>query len=166
VLDKDICWTRMQFVAPDAFVEPSETPGWRKWRIATPDDNERADGEIVPGGWDHEHCELCWQRIGSGGDRERYTGANQWVCVRCYKRYIAPRDLRFVVEGPSDDSDESAGSMHMFQAISRLIEDYDLAAIRGARPGGSDVGGVFQWVMAGDAPKTRRGAGVAADCRA
>ena len=98
VLDDDIRWSRKQFVAQDAFVEPSETPGWRKWRIATPDDNQRTDGQIVSDGWDHEHCEICWQKIGTGGDREGYASdSNQWVCVGCYDRFIEPRDLRFVM---------------------------------------------------------------------
>ena len=124
VLNDDIYWTRTRFVAPDAFVEPSEVSGWRKWRIATPDDKERTDGRIVPRGWDHEHCELCWQEIGSGGEADGYvSGSNQWVCVRCYDRFIGPRDMRFVIEGESDEPE-------MFQQISELIDDYDLAAIR------------------------------------
>jgi hypothetical protein len=44
-LDENIRWTRMQFVALDAFVEPSETKGWRKWRTLRPKtNNEQMDG--------------------------------------------------------------------------------------------------------------------------
>jgi hypothetical protein len=131
VLDDDVHWTRMQFVAPDAFVEPSETPGWRKWRIATPEDESRTDGQIVKGGWDHEHCELCWQKIGDGGEPNGYfDGTNNWVCDRCYNRFIGPRDLRFVLDGAWDDSDDPSGVLTKFQQINRLVDEYDLAAIR------------------------------------
>ena len=38
---------------------------------------------------DHEHCELCWQKISSyeGDDREGYTddAAYHWVCLGCWQ---------------------------------------------------------------------------------
>jgi hypothetical protein len=130
-LDDDIHWTRMQFVPLDAFVEPSENAGWRKWRIATPDDSKRTDGRIVPGGWDHEHCELCWHKMGPAGDSDGYfSGAKQWVCVSCYDCFIQPRNLQFVMEGDWGDSDNPASSLTVFQQINRLIDNYDLHAIR------------------------------------
>src|SRR5215469_14397577 len=85
VLDASIRWALKQFVAPDAFVQDDPTEGWRQSRVAEPGDESRADGQIVPGGWDHEHCEICWRHIGSGGDPEGYvTGNDEWVCRSCY----------------------------------------------------------------------------------
>ena len=140
-IDPDIRWSQMQFVVPDAFIEPAETPGWRTWRIATPDDNGRTDGQIVPGGWDHEHCELCWQKIGSGGDRDGYVNeSDQWVLrPPCYDHFIGSRDLRFVLDGPWNNSEDSAGSFAAFQNLKLLIEDYDLAAIRRLLGAGGNV---------------------------
>ncbi|HXE53219.1 MAG TPA: ankyrin repeat domain-containing protein [Tepidisphaeraceae bacterium] len=126
VLDIGLRWTRTQFVAPDAFIQDAPMPGWRQSRAAKPGDEGRADGTIVPGGWDHEHCGICWRHIGSGGDPEGYvTGSNEWVCTSCYRRYVEPRDLAFVLEGTDDRSDNEP-----FEAVSRLIDEYDLGAVR------------------------------------
>src|ERR1700722_1812189 len=130
VLDSAICWTRVEYIARDSFSQPSES-GARMWRLAIPTDKERTDGEIVPGGWDHEHCEICWQKIGSGGDREGYvTGAEEWVCVACYFNFIEPRDLRFVMGNAWEDSDASADLATHLQRINQLIDEYDLPALR------------------------------------
>jgi hypothetical protein len=60
VLDPTTTWTRTRFVPPDAFEQDAPTPGWRQSRVAQPGDENRTDGVIVAGGWDHEHCEICW----------------------------------------------------------------------------------------------------------
>jgi len=42
--------------------------------------------------WEHEHCELCWIKISENENdqREGYTDEEEWVCIQCYARYIAP----------------------------------------------------------------------------
>lgn len=44
-------------------------------------------------GWDHEHCELCFQKIsGYEGDQPLgYTDGKEWVCIDCFDKYIGPR---------------------------------------------------------------------------
>jgi hypothetical protein len=39
------------------------------WREADyrPRDTTRIGGGVIPGGWHHEHCSICWERIGVGG---------------------------------------------------------------------------------------------------
>ena len=51
------------------------------------------DGEIVPGGWDHEHCSLCWRKISlfPGDGPAGYTEGEEWLCRPCYTAYIIPR---------------------------------------------------------------------------
>ncbi len=46
--------------------------------------------ELVPEGWEHEHCALCWQTIScaESDDHEGYTDGNYWLCAVCYQRYI------------------------------------------------------------------------------
>jgi hypothetical protein len=49
---------------------------------------------LVPAGWDHEHCALCWQKItdlDDVADAERfgYTDGEEWLCERCYQTYIS-----------------------------------------------------------------------------
>ena len=97
VLDARIQWTRKLFGSPDAF-EQVMPNGTRMWRAVEPGDDARTDGRIVPGGWDHEHCELCWTHIGAGGDAEGWvTDEDRWACVNCHSRYVAP--LRPAVPG-------------------------------------------------------------------
>ena len=140
VLDARVTWTRKPFVAPDAF-EQDTGNGGRSWRAVEPGDEARTDGRIVPGGWDHEECELCWKRIGPGGDPDAWvTDEGRWVCVPCHVQYVEPRDLRFLLDGARDDlatpptPDEEA-----FDHFGRLINVYDLGAIRSWLDAGNKV---------------------------
>jgi hypothetical protein len=47
-------------------------------------------GFVVPGGWDHEHCRLCWERISDieAGKNFGYTDGKDWLCESCYEKYI------------------------------------------------------------------------------
>jgi hypothetical protein len=76
---------------------------WRKVKFV-PQDATRyhSDGttEIVEGGWDHEHCAICWQTISPNelGNEYGYQDQNDsWVCQTCYKQYIVPKSLDFIV---------------------------------------------------------------------
>jgi hypothetical protein len=44
-------------------------------------------------GWDHEHCRLCWETISEhiNYEHEGYTDGKEWLCVKCYEKYITPR---------------------------------------------------------------------------
>jgi hypothetical protein len=50
--------------------------------------------EVIPAGWDHEHCMLCMTKIAQlpGCQREGYSndGGSLWLCVACYERYVSP----------------------------------------------------------------------------
>jgi hypothetical protein len=49
--------------------------------------------EIVKGGWDHEHCGLCWTEISlaPGNQSAGYTDGKGWLCIACFEHYIATR---------------------------------------------------------------------------
>jgi len=49
--------------------------------------------EVVSGGWEHEHCELCWATISphDGHQPTGYTDGKEWLCISCFGKYIAPR---------------------------------------------------------------------------
>lgn len=49
-----------------------------------------ADGTVkdVPGGWDHEHCYLNFEKIDES-EPYGYTDGNLWLCEECYQKYIA-----------------------------------------------------------------------------
>src|SRR4051794_39014233 len=50
-------------------------------------------GRVIPGGWDHEHCALCWATISllPGDQSSAYTDGHDWLCSACYTGYIVPR---------------------------------------------------------------------------
>jgi hypothetical protein len=51
----------------------------------------------VPGGWGHEHCDLCKTHI-EAGESGYCDSAGRWMCENCYVRYVIQRDLAFVDE--------------------------------------------------------------------
>jgi hypothetical protein len=85
VRDESIIWRREAFAPSDA-VRDSDG-ALRKFEEGPVEDNE----EIVVGGWEHEHCRLCWQTISAyqGQDNFGYTDGTDWMCEPCYQRYIA-----------------------------------------------------------------------------
>ena len=43
--------------------------------------------EIIPGGWDHEHCQICFWKIRQAKDPAigiGFTNGTVWVCSECY----------------------------------------------------------------------------------
>ena len=49
-----------------------------------------SDGFVVPKGWEHEHCHLCWKTISELEPDEHfgYVKNSDWVCQGCYYEYI------------------------------------------------------------------------------
>lgn len=79
-------WQRTNFSRKDA-----TRHHWPKGVVAlSPRDEARAqeEEEIIKGGWDHEHCRLCWETIDEDS-RYGYLDGTDWVCITCYDRYIA-----------------------------------------------------------------------------
>lgn len=68
--------------------------GGRSWErkgfVPTDSIRYHPDGseERVVGGWDHEHCRLCWETF----DEKTpfgYVSGEDWLCGKCYDDYIA-----------------------------------------------------------------------------
>jgi len=119
VLDEQWGWKRVLFQAVDAIAETFEATDvsiidgrevktWTKLsradkrgsteRYAPPLDDTLPSGtapRLVPGGWDHEHCELCREHI-DNGDFGYQDKDDNWLCENCYDRYVKPHDLSFV----------------------------------------------------------------------
>jgi hypothetical protein len=70
----------------------------RSWREAVfqPYDAISTGGEVLLGGWDHEHCSICWETIGCGGQAAGFVSGDDWVCGECYRRFVVPKSLDFV----------------------------------------------------------------------
>jgi hypothetical protein len=121
VLDPKWGWERRQFQSSDAIAEDFESQSisivdgrevklWTKLERAKggagqshqfPEADEppttHSGTRLVPGGWDHEHCELCNAHI-DPGDVGYCDPEERWICQNCYERYVARHDLAFVDE--------------------------------------------------------------------
>ncbi len=98
ILQAPSTWQRTEFVPSDA--QYFELAGQRGWQPVGADlPNGAVAREVVQGGWDHEHCELCQSKIGIGGAAVGYRDhLERWLCESCYNRYAKPRDLSFLIE--------------------------------------------------------------------
>lgn len=121
VLDPTWGWEKKQFQGADAVAEDydageasvidgREVRVWTKLELvggregasrhypasdqALPPSPER---RAVPGGWGHEHCDLCKAHIEVGQFGYCDPGG-RWMCENCYERYVMLRDLAFVDE--------------------------------------------------------------------
>jgi hypothetical protein len=88
--DKTRVWRREKF-------EPSDELAFRLVDGGTMG-RKKLEGEkippggfVVPGGWEHEHCKLCWATIADiqGFQNSGYTDGEDWLCEACYEKYIA-----------------------------------------------------------------------------
>jgi hypothetical protein len=94
VLNERLHWQRTRFEPDDMlrFSAQGKVLGTRHASGTTPE-----GGEVVPGGWDHEHCLICMKTIGAGGEPEGFfSEPDCWVCKACYTAYVIPRSLDFV----------------------------------------------------------------------
>jgi hypothetical protein len=71
VLDGELAWKRITFQAKDAveFRDP-KAPGHTVQEPVGQNDGLPEGAtflRIKKDGWDHEHCKLCWEKIGHGG---------------------------------------------------------------------------------------------------
>jgi hypothetical protein len=99
-LESARAWKKIIFKAEDLvrYRDP-KVPGWWTSHVARhPVSKGATEVHIVEKGWDHEHCHLCRSRIGNGTARHGYYSKadNDWLCVSCYKKFIARHDLRFL----------------------------------------------------------------------
>ncbi|MCI0741531.1 MAG: hypothetical protein L0Y72_21055 [Gemmataceae bacterium] len=96
VLDSSKRWKEHRFAPVDAVQFPID--GGRMLGKISGD--IPADGTVVQGGWDHEHCEICWATISPVDDPiGMFSEPDQWVCCNCYQRFIVPQSLGFIVDG-------------------------------------------------------------------
>jgi hypothetical protein len=92
VLDSSTTWRKSVFAPVDALSvsHPDST-------LITKASPDGPSGQILAGGWDHEHCEICYQKIGIGSQAAGWLNSqSQWVCEACYSAYLATRSIEFV----------------------------------------------------------------------
>ena len=72
---------------------------WKRERFV-PRDALNQFGQTITGGWDHEHCAICWAKIGNGGEPEAFfdSAHDTWLCETCYTAYVKTASLSFIGE--------------------------------------------------------------------
>jgi hypothetical protein len=94
VLDRGRQWQRNHFEPSDMVRFPAGGCSWMATRLSA---EAPRGGVLVPGGWDHEHCDVCQKTIGCGGEPFGYSSPpNAWVCEKCYASFVVPRSLAFI----------------------------------------------------------------------
>jgi hypothetical protein len=57
----------------------------RKWQAA------RYEGS------DHDHCAICWEKLGQCGQPDGYVSKGAtWICCCCYEAFVQRRSLEFI----------------------------------------------------------------------
>lgn len=85
-------WCETAFQPADAV--RFKTPHGEFWRRAS--DVEPADGTLISEGWDHEHCSICWEKIGCFGQASGFLSEDDWVCGECFRQFVSPKSIAFV----------------------------------------------------------------------
>ncbi len=92
VLDRSRTWRQETFQPVDAVESFRDGQ-----RVLTMVSTGQTGGSLVPGGWDHEHCEICYAKL---SEREQPVGwissKGEWLCNQCHADYQVPRSLAFV----------------------------------------------------------------------
>lgn len=94
VLGRKRIWTQRTFAPRDAiaYKGADSTVVAEATRPNLPE-----SGTVIKDGWDHEHCELCWEKISPWTDPvAMFSVPNHWICRACHKNFVVPRSLDFI----------------------------------------------------------------------
>jgi hypothetical protein len=82
-------WTEQAFRTRDA-VDYRNVCGLPLYGPASGDEANDPCLVLIPGGWDHEHCELCAKTISEEPEDEQvgYTNGEEWLCCSCYQEHV------------------------------------------------------------------------------
>lgn len=96
VLNVALVWREREYAAQDAvWCERSRT--LRPYSGEVPE-----GGTLIKGGWDHEHCEICWETISQQtAPAAVFAEPNHWICKSCFQQFVVPRSLGFIVDPPA-----------------------------------------------------------------
>ena len=76
-------------------IEPVNDEGGCLWKPYRGEAYDPAVYELVDGGWDHEHCAVCWARVEAG---DRYWadegGAHVDLCPTCHPLVVRELERR------------------------------------------------------------------------
>jgi hypothetical protein len=95
-------WTEGIFAASDALAEHFVGTDGRNYQKrskvqegeAMPS-GEQSERWVIPGGWDHEHCAVCWTHIDPGDRYFHHAELNELLCETCFERHVVAGDISF-----------------------------------------------------------------------
>ena len=81
-------WRKEEFKPSDAILFRLKD-GSSMTRKLEPGENVRGKS-IVPGGWEHAHCSLCWKAISTYPEDQHtgYVKEDSLLCEECFSKYI------------------------------------------------------------------------------
>jgi hypothetical protein len=96
VADESTVWRRFELQPTDAqYFRQGDVVGWREVGSELPEG--AASIGVKPGGWDHEHCDLCDAHIDARNPIGYTNDDGYFLCSRCYERYGTTHDVSFQV---------------------------------------------------------------------
>jgi hypothetical protein len=94
IADESNEWRRFRFQATDAqYFKQGNAIGWQELGGRLPDGAVPLN--VKPGGWDHEHYELCSKHIDAMNPIGYTDAEGHFLCSTCYERYGASHDVSF-----------------------------------------------------------------------
>ncbi len=81
-------WVRMTFENQNMIAFKLEGGGTIGRKLV--EGEEIKGGNVIRGGWEHEHCELCFVTISAakGFQHDGFKDGSEWLCQACYEKYI------------------------------------------------------------------------------
>ena len=96
IADEATEWRQFTFEPSDAqYFRVGDSVGWQK--VGGTLQEGAVALEVKPGGWDHEHCDLCGDHIDVENPVAFTNSEDHFLCSPCYNRYGATHDVSFQV---------------------------------------------------------------------
>ncbi len=97
ILDDTKQWNSVKYEPKDAIVYKTDK-GNIMGKIGQKKLFETEDeGTFIKNGWDHEHCAICTEKIGWGGQSYGYVdNSDKWVCEKCFIELVKTRSLSYI----------------------------------------------------------------------
>jgi hypothetical protein len=87
-------WRQFTFQATDAqYFRQGNGIGWQQVGGRLPEGAIPMD--VKPGGWDHEHCDLCGDHIDAKHPIGYSDSEGHFLCSSCYDKFGANHDVSF-----------------------------------------------------------------------
>ena len=94
IADETTDWRQFQFKATDAqYFRQGDSTGWQEVGGRLPEGAVPLG--IKPGGWDHEHCDLCGNHIDADNPLGYTDAEGHFLCSPCYDKYGASHKRLF-----------------------------------------------------------------------